>query len=158
MAMKSFAILLVSVASLTACAANSTSPDVRDDVQPVEATSDISKAANDLTSAQQKLVLNLLNDHCGDSWCEGEYDLDFQKITCSFSAKTCTFTVKITDPGTQDSTADDKIYFRACKMTKLDKFDSLVETSGNGFQDLTDGFYDKADACEGKLEGSLPNN
>lgn len=34
----------------------------------------------DLNPQQEKTILNRLNDICGDSWCEGEYNLVFQSV------------------------------------------------------------------------------
>ena len=33
-----------------------------------------------LTETQEKIILNRLNDFCGDSWCEGEFNLTFSSV------------------------------------------------------------------------------
>ena len=152
---QSLVSLLVASAAVVACASPTSSSDASD-VAPVATDSDLTKAHNDLSAAQQQLILDKLNDHCGDSWCEGDLDWDFQKITCNFGSQTCTFTAKMTDPGDSDGPADDRVFFRSCKMTKIAKFESIIETAANGYQDLTDDFYGKADDCATKLEDTIP--
>lgn len=147
---KSFFVFpLAGLLTLAACAAPTSAP-ADGDAEPT--TEDLTKAKNDLTAKQAKLVVDELNDVCGDTWCEGDYSWDFSKIVCDFGKKTCTFTVKITDPGTDDSTKDDKVYWRSCKVAGVPGFTSMIDTAANGYQSLNETFYDKIDACVGKLE------
>ena len=92
-----------------ACAAPTSSPDAANDVAetPVDSADALTKSKNDLTAKQAKDVLTMLDDTCGDSWCEGDFDWQFQKLTCDFGKKSCTLTVLITDPGTADGPQDD---------------------------------------------------
>ena len=146
-----FVFPLAGLLSLAACAAP-TAP-ASEDAEPT--SEDLTKAKNDLTAKQAKLVVQELNDICGDTWCEGDYSWDFSKIVCDFTKKTCTFTVKITDPGTDASAKDDKVYWRSCKVSKVDAFTSMIDTAPNGYQSLNETFYDKIDACVGKLEAGV---
>jgi len=147
-----FVFPLVGLLALSACAAPAAS-DASEDAEPT--TEDLTKAKNDLTAKQAKLVVDALNDVCGDTWCEGDYSWDFSKIVCDFTKKTCTFTVKITDPGTDDSAKDDKVYWRSCKVSKVGAFTSMIDTAQNGYQSLNETFYDKINACVTKLEDAV---
>lgn len=44
-----------------------------------------------INEAQQDKLLQVLDDACGDSWCEGEYNLDFKQLTCN--AEGCTVNI-----------------------------------------------------------------
>jgi len=154
----SLVILALSSMAVWGCAAPSGDPvsNPADDVEPSAQAEDLTKAKNDLTAAQAKLVANELNDICGDTWCEGDYSWDFSKIVCDFTKKTCTFTVLITDPGMDDGTKDDRTFWRSCKLSKISSFTAMIDTAKNGYQSLNDDFYSKVDACVGKLESNVP--
>ena len=53
------------------------------------------KTKNALTSSQAKTVLRLVDTICGDTWCDGDYDFGFRKISCDKRAKACTLTLQI---------------------------------------------------------------
>lgn len=146
------ALLLSSIAlSLAACAA----PSGGDSPSDVEVTSDEVKTANDLSPAQEKLVLKLVDDICGDTWCEGDFNFFFAKMKCSFAAKSCTITMKIIER--EDGTgATPRELWRSCKMRGVAGFTSMVDTAPNGYQSLDPAFYDKLTTCVDKLEKTIP--
>ncbi len=107
--------------------------------------------AGDLNKAQSSTVLKLLDDVCGDSWCEGDYDWHFPKIVCHFTPGTCTLTFRITDP----NPTPPKTYWRSCKVSGLRSFEDLVDTAPNGYQSLENGFYDDVSICIDHIEKDL---
>jgi len=140
------ALCLLIVASLaTACAGSSGEVDV----EPLEAT-EAELQTSDLTNEQAAVALKLLDDICGDTWCEGEYNWHFPKIACRFAKSTCTLSFRVT-------TYDDppKNYMRGCKVRDLTRFEDLVQTAPNGYQSLNDAFYDKVSACISRIEDDL---
>jgi hypothetical protein len=107
-----------------------------------------------LSADQAQLVLNILDDHCGDSWCEGEYDIHFKKIVCHFDERqSCTLTM--TFEGYSGS-GPGPFYWRSCKMPGLSDFEALVQTFDNGFQDATDGLITDVNDCVDRIEGNFP--
>jgi hypothetical protein len=140
-------LLFCAFAALAACAGHS-------DTVPADssAASEDELTTNDLTTDQQKLVLLLIDDRCGDSWCEGDYDFRFKKMVCAFTTKeSCTMTVMAID------TADvHRYYWRSCKMTGILRWEDLVQTFPNGYQDITDPFFDKLTTCMDSIEANLP--
>jgi hypothetical protein len=141
-----------SAASASASAADSAEVEAGDAIEQ-----DLTKAKNDLSAKQAADVVDMINGHCGDSWCEGDLDLNFTKLVCDFTARTCTFTVLVTDPGATDAKADDRTFWRSCKMTQVGtKYADIVDTAKNGWQDLSDPFYAKLDACVTKVEDGIP--
>lgn len=115
---------------------------------------DKADAANSLSSARSSLVLTLLDDACGDAWCEGDLEWTFKKLVCHFDVGTCTVTVLVTRPASNG--VPPASFWRACKMTGLRRFPQLVDTAANGYQSLTDALFTKFDACASKIEASVP--
>ncbi|WP_394843407.1 hypothetical protein LZC95_40965 [Pendulispora brunnea] len=139
------ALCLFMVASLTiGCAGSSGDADVE------LANAEAELQTNDLTKEQSAVALKLLDDICGDTWCEGEYNWHFPKIVCRFAQPSCTVTFRVT-------TYDDppKNYTRWCKVRDLGRFEDLVQTAPNGYQSLNDTFYDKVSACISRIEDDL---
>ncbi len=111
------------------------------------------KAKNDLSAPQQQNVLDMLNDVCGDTWCEGNFEWDFQRISCGFSARSCTLTIKVVEPKVD---ADpERVFWRSCKVSGLTNYKSLVETFKNGNINLQQTFYEKVDVCVTRLESHI---
>jgi hypothetical protein len=111
-------------------------------------------SANSLTSKQASQVLLLIDDACGDAWCEGDYEWAFKKMSCHFDLGTCTMTAMLTMPASGSTPAAS--YWRSCKMRGIRSFKSMVHTYANGFQALTDTMFTKVDACATKMEDSIP--
>jgi hypothetical protein len=97
----------------------------------------------DLTSDIQALVLDNLNDMCGDSWCEGDADLRFTALSCTYGTGACVLSVKVK----RNRTTTDA----SCALKDVTKFGDIVETAANGFQDLTEPFVAKIDTCTANL-------
>jgi hypothetical protein len=135
-----------------ACSGSSSTSDDAVEVGQASESEDALTASNDLSKAQSKLVLTLLDDACGDAWCEGDYDWRFARMQCHFAQKTCTLTTLTID----GSSSPNKTYWRSCKIPHLTKFEDLIETAPNGFQSLTDSMFDRATTCIEHIETHLP--
>jgi hypothetical protein len=145
-------LVILGTCLVVGCASSAAPEETAGDVGDGQA---LSAAHTDLSAPQSKSALGSMNDHCGDAWCEGDFDLDFTKLVCDFTAKTCTFTVTVTDPGETDAKTDDRTFIRSCKMTALSSYADLMEKTGT-FEDMTDGFFQKVDDCVAKVESSIP--
>jgi hypothetical protein len=132
------------------CSADATPADGDQDVEAEASSEDaLAAAKNDLTAKQAKDLLLMINDHCSDAWCETDYHFDFRKIVCDFTASSCTFTAKVD--------FERKSYWRSCKMRNVGKkYSAIVQTFPNGFQDITDAFFDKLGTCTVRVEKSIP--
>jgi len=151
-------IPLLSVALLSAACSASSHETAADDAVEVSSSESALETdtlapdtASDLTKTQSSTVLKLLDDICGDTWCEGDFDWHFPKIVCHFTPGTCTLTFRITDPNPTPA----KTYWRSCKVSGLKSFDDLVDTAPNGYQSLDNGFYDDVSLCIDHIEKSL---
>ncbi len=108
---------------------------------------------NALTAAQQKTALKLIDDICGDTWCDGDYNFGFRLISCAKAAHTCTLTLQAFPlPGVP---ASQKSYWRSCKTSGFTNFASLVTTAPSGYQSLNQDYYDALTECIQHIEANL---
>jgi hypothetical protein len=110
-------------------------------------------APNALSAAQAKTVLRLIDDICGDTWCDGDYDFGFRRLSCSSALHTCTLTLQAFP--VEGVTALHRSYWRSCKTPGFAGFSSLVDTAPNGYQSLTEGYYDLLGECISRVESNL---
>jgi hypothetical protein len=136
-----------------ACGGSVASEDGAPAADPAE--SDITKLVNDLSAKQQRDALDSLNGACGDAWCEGDLQIDFKKITCSFKSKTCVVSANVIDEGKKDGPSDDLVYPRTCKIKGVASYKEIIEYNNFGGADLTTPGFDKADACATDLENGI---
>lgn len=112
---------------------------------------------NALSPSQEKTALKLIDDICGDTWCEGDNNFAFDGLRCRSGASaspnggTCTLELRII-PYEEDTPS----YSRACTTRGFRGFDSLVETAANGYQSLNWDYYLALSDCINQLEAELP--
>lgn len=154
---KRWAVLscFLGVASLVACSAGAGQDVEVGDASAVESKTE-ALAPNALTPAQTKTVLRLIDDICGDTWCDGDYDFGFRRLTCSGALHTCTLTLQAFP--VEGVVASHKSYWRSCKTPGFSGFASLVNTATNGYQSLTDGYYDVLGECMARVQGNLESS
>ena len=96
---------------------------------------------NDLSDEQERTALELLDDICGDTWCEGSYDWRFEDLTCDFSAGNCTLALLA-----REYSEPPVIEPLVCSLEDLHGYDELVEGT-DSYQSLVWSFYEKVGAC-----------
>lgn len=142
----------ISVLVVTACSAGS-GPDVEVvEGSPVE-SQDEALSGNALSPAQANTALRLIDDICADTWCSGDYDFGFRRLTCNRPAKTCTLTLQVFAREALPSQAQS--FWRSCKTTGFTGFSSLVDSTANGYQSLNDEYYDALTACTTRIVSRL---
>jgi hypothetical protein len=99
------------------------------------------KPSNDLTPAQVTAVLNRIDDHCSDAWCESDLDYSFDSMVCTFGTGECTMGFVATDKEKHTK------HPLSCTLSGIKTFSEMIETFPNGFQDLTTTLFDKIDKC-----------
>ena len=103
---------------------------------------DSALCSNALSPSQEKVALKLIDDICGDTWCEGDNNFAFDRLSCragspaSPNGGTCTLKLRII-PREDDPPS----YSRICSTGGFLGFDSLVETAQSGYQSLDWDFY-----------------
>ena len=53
--------------------------------------------ANDLSQAESELLVREIDNICGDTWCEGEFNFAFHELTCDFKLGECEFRFEVID-------------------------------------------------------------
>jgi hypothetical protein len=111
-------------------------------------------AGNALTPAQAKQALKLVDDICGDTWCEGDNDFAFERLSCSALTHRCTLVFDVIPR--DDGAAGRPFYRRSCTTRHFTGFASLVATAQNGYQSLQPDYYDALTECISRVEEKLP--
>ena len=124
------------------------------EAEPTDARSEAeSLGKNALSAAQTKTALGLIDQICGDTWCDGDYDFGFRRLTCSKTAGTCTLTLQVFPREGVASRA--RSYWRSCKTADFSSFDSLVTTGASGYQSLNNDYYDALTECLSRVVSNL---
>ena len=112
---------------------------------------------NALSHQQQALGLKLIDDICGDTWCEGDHNFSFDRLVCrsgcGSSAGSCTMTFRVFSYDTSIETGP--TFERSCTTGEFRNFDSLVQTQGS-YQSLQPAYYDALSECISRIESELP--
>lgn len=117
--------------------------------------------ANDLTSHQESDVLTAIDNICGDTWCEGDFDYSFNAISCDFKTATCKFEFDyiwyefdeeyeeiletITIPHTCELTGVESLSYMLEDSNYLDLKWEFYHTVGDCISDGEDQAYDQID-------------
>jgi hypothetical protein len=139
---------------LPACAVET--DDFAVDAEPLR-QNESAVCRNALSASQEKTALKLIDDICGDTWCEGENDFAFERLTCragvsgSPDGGTCTLQLRIIPREDEPPS-----YSRTCTTPGFYGFDSLVETAQSGYQSLRWDYYLALSDCINELESALP--
>ena len=104
-------------------------------VAPADAAT--TRAPYDLLPRQEAVVLDLIDDICGDTWCEGDFAFDFRRFECSPERQSCTLRLRIA------SWAQEPLawQWRSRQITGFPRYWQMVETSESGYRSLDWEFY-----------------
>src|SRR6188768_2859117 len=134
---------LVVIGSLLGCAVETSSEEL---------------ARSALSPRQEVTALKLIDDICGDTWCEGDHNFRFDRLECQSAcgghAGSCKLTFRLFSHETDIETGP--TYTRSCKTPDFTGFDSLVETSSTGYQALQWSYYEALTECIALVESRLP--
>ena len=72
----------------------------------------LSVFAQDLSPAQNRAIVVSLDNICGDTWCEGDYNWNFANLTCNFAAKECRIELTLMEYIADMTTKDKKDYLK----------------------------------------------
>lgn len=105
-----------------------------------------------LTPRQQRVVLDLVDDTCGDTWCEGDYAFEFRRFSCDASARTCTMGLRIARRSDQPL----DWFWRSDQVRGFVRFEQMVTTSPSGYRSLDPRFYEAVSRLISRVEASVP--
>jgi len=108
---------------------------------------------------QEKLeetTLQYIDDICGDSWCEGDFDYSFSNLKCNFKKKTCEldFTFIYADENIDSDKAQYQFkaeFNRNCTLKNISKYKMISKK----YQDLNQEFYEKVNDCISEKESDV---
>jgi hypothetical protein len=141
---------------LSACAFDMNDPTTGEQ-EPLDGSAE-RVCKNALTQSEEQITLKLIDDICGDTWCEGDNDFAFRHLSCTAPRGThpgvCQLRLQIIPrEGVLSPRAS---YNRTCTTPHFTGFDSLVATAPNGYQSLQPAYYDELTSCISNLEATLP--
>jgi hypothetical protein len=112
---------------------------------------------NPLSEQQQAIVLKLIDDICGDTWCEGDHNFSFDRLDCQKGCNgqdgSCQLSFRLFSHDTDVDTGP--TFARSCKTRGFSGFASLVRAQGT-LQSLQPAFYDALTDCISGVEAALP--
>ncbi|MGZ3807498.1 MAG: hypothetical protein ACXVCE_05390 [Bacteriovorax sp.] len=110
-------------------------------------TSAFANLSNELfTTAQRQDVLRSIDDVCGDTWCEGDYNFKFNDFTCMQSTHVCELNFQFIKRDDNDLKTYSPV--QVCRFEKITHFGQLMENKYS----LTDSFYEALTDCIGQKE------
>ena len=113
-----------------------------------------------LSTAQEQTALQLIDNICGDTWCEGDHNFRFDRLKCKPACGdrqgSCTLRFRMFSHETDVATGP--TWTRSCTTGSFTGFASLVETSVSGYQSLNWDYYEALSQCVSSLESELSGN
>jgi hypothetical protein len=102
-----------------------------------------------LSEADERAVLREIDNICGDTWCEGEFDYSFKKLDCRRSTRSCSFQFdyiyRIYEQGS--GRVSMRLGFpTTCKFENILSGDELVDRS-HGRTTYSDRLYNLVNDC-----------
>ena len=112
------------------------------------------QAKDFLNEKQKDTTLELLNNLCGDTWCEGDFEYEFDQIDCSKRKKNCTIELNVLIFGEYcypNKPSEFKVYKKIswlCRIPELKNVrDILVKENKRTY--LSQKFINEVDECIG---------
>lgn len=132
----------------------------------------LSVFAQDLSPIQNRAVVKGLNNICGDTWCEGDYNWSFNQLKCNFAAKECSIEITLMESISDMSAKDKKAYLKrilavpsvsydknedteyvtytqTCPILGVKKVSDIYNTKDDEYSELV---YDKVNNCVSTME------
>ena len=140
---------------LSGCAVDSSDQADAPHEDVVETREELSRPG--LSKGQEATVLKLIDDTCGDTWCEGDNNFRFDRLDCrpgcAGHAGSCRLTFRVFSYDTDVETGP--TYTRTCRTDDFSGFASLVATNGQ-YQSLVPEYYAALTECISRVEEQLP--
>ena len=117
----------------------------------------ISSAEAKLLPIEARVLTEEIDNHCGDTWCEGEYDFNFKSVEQSDDELIVNFDVIIWASNLESFTP----YPRECRIPGDYSFDDLLypihgsQPGDNQHYRLTDFLADQMNECISSIEREL---
>lgn len=103
-----------------------------------------------LTEEQSYEVITEIDNICGDTWCEGDFNFEFESIECSLISG-CKLSMTLWD-GYEERDDVKKTYSGSCVVAGFSNYNQMIEISENGWQQLSYDFYEAVSDCVSDVE------
>jgi hypothetical protein len=104
-----------------------------------------------LTASQERVVLRLVDDICGDTWCEGDHAFRFRSLSCH-PRRGCVLRVQLS-PWSHEP---QQWYDRSALVLGFPRFRDMVVTSPSGHRSLQPAFYEAVGRAVRSMTASVP--
>ena len=104
-----------------------------------------------LTAAQERVVLRLVDDICGDTWCEGDHAFRFRSFACH-PRRGCVLRVQLASWSSEPL----RWHARSARITGFPRFRDMVATAPGGGRSLQPAFYEAVGAAVRTMTASVP--
>lgn len=111
----------------------------------------VGPARSGLTAQQERVVLHLIDDICGDTWCEGDFAFDFRRLSCEPAERSCELRLRIAPVGEPL-----RWRWRSGEVEGFARFRQMVDTSATGRQSLNGDFYLAVSDLIARIEATVP--
>lgn len=108
------------------------------------------KGSHDFLSPEERSeVVRSIDDVCGDTWCEGDYNFKFTNFLCNFKQKQCILSFYFIKTDDQDVES-----YSPLQVCRFKNIENINQIRNNRFS-LNVNFYDKISECIGILEEKI---
>ena len=102
----------------------------------------ISSSSLALDLSYKDLSLELMDNICGDTWCEGDFNFEFNDIEINKKDKSAIVNFEMIDEWYDT----EKRFSTFCVVPKISSFKDVIDFNSNG-KYLTDYFYETLGEC-----------
>ena len=104
-----------------------------------------------VTAAQERVVLRLVDDICGDTWCEGDHAFRFRSFACH-PRRGCLLRVQLASWSSEPL----RWHSRSARITGFRRFTDMVVTAPDGSRSLQPAFYEAVGDAVRTMTASVP--
>lgn len=105
------------------------------------------------TREQERVVLNAIDDLCGDTWCEGDYGFEFRDFSCDAKRASCTLQLRI---GRLTGEEALRWHERSGEVRGFVRYEEMVVTHPSGDVSLDEDFVVAVGDLLQEVEESVP--
>jgi hypothetical protein len=104
-----------------------------------------------LTAAQERVVLRLVDDICGDTWCEGDHAFRFRSFDCHLR-RGCVLRVQLASWSREPR----RWHTRSARVLGFHRFRDMVVTAPSGDRSLQPAFFEAVGRAVRAMTASVP--
>lgn len=110
--------------------------------------------ANTLSEKQESEVLTAIDNICGDTWCEGDFNFSFNLFVCDENTNSCVLQADLIVYDYSGEVESEKRFPQSCIVKGYTNFNQMVEESRWGY-DLQWPFYEAVTDCVTEMEEAV---